>query len=269
MISVIIPTYKNPDYLDLCLRSVIEGQTNKNEIIVVVDGFVDRSKDVLKKYKDVSVIEFEENRGIQTAMNIGVWNASNEKVLILNDDNVLPTGWDVRLEEVYDENVILTVNQIETTGPGMYRFPVIDCGQTAQTFDFEKYLQVENQLSKQEFTPDGNIFPIFLNKKWYVAVGGLDTFYNSPNWCDVDFFMKLQLIPNLSYARTHYVHIYHFGSVSTRKNGEADLFRQLEGHALQQYNYKWGYLPNLFENAMKHNNSKLPFDGQTIRGIRP
>ena len=26
MISVIIPTYKSPDVLDLCLQSVIEGQ---------------------------------------------------------------------------------------------------------------------------------------------------------------------------------------------------------------------------------------------------
>jgi glycosyltransferase involved in cell wall biosynthesis len=41
MISVIIPTYKEPDVLDLCLRSAIEGQQNKNQIIVVVDGFYD------------------------------------------------------------------------------------------------------------------------------------------------------------------------------------------------------------------------------------
>jgi glycosyltransferase involved in cell wall biosynthesis len=33
MISVIIPTYKEPQVLDLCLRSAIEGQKNKNQII--------------------------------------------------------------------------------------------------------------------------------------------------------------------------------------------------------------------------------------------
>lgn len=268
MISVIIPTYKNPDYLDICLRSLIDGQRNQNEIIVVVDGYVDKSTHILEKYKGVLTIEFEENRGIQSAMNIGVWNASNEKILIINDDNVMPNGWDVRLEELYDENVILTVNQIEPTGPGLYKFPVFDCGQTANTFDLEKFLDIESTLSKNVLTDDGNIFPIFLNKKWYVAVGGLDTFYESPNWCDIDFFMKLQLIPNLTYARTHLIHLYHFGSVSTRKSGESDKFRMLEQHASQQFFYKWGYLPNLFENAMKHNNSKLPFDGQSLRGIR-
>ena len=53
MISVIIPTYKEPDALDLCLKSAIEGQSNKNQIIVVVDGFYDLNKEVLKIIKFV------------------------------------------------------------------------------------------------------------------------------------------------------------------------------------------------------------------------
>ena len=36
MISLIIPTYRNPDYLDICLKSATEQQDNENEIIVVI-----------------------------------------------------------------------------------------------------------------------------------------------------------------------------------------------------------------------------------------
>ena len=50
MISVIIPTYKEPEVLDVCLKSVIGGQKHHNQIIVVVDGFYDLNKEVLKKY---------------------------------------------------------------------------------------------------------------------------------------------------------------------------------------------------------------------------
>ena len=50
MISLIIPTYRNPEYLDICLKSAIEQQSTKNEIIVAVDGFMDESKDILEKY---------------------------------------------------------------------------------------------------------------------------------------------------------------------------------------------------------------------------
>ena len=64
-ISVIIPTYKSPDALDLCLRSAIEGQQNKNQIIVVVDGFYDINKEVLEKWsKYIDVLNMEENVGL-------------------------------------------------------------------------------------------------------------------------------------------------------------------------------------------------------------
>ena len=53
MISVIIPTYKSPEYLDLCLESAIKGQDDdQNQIIVVVDGHYDLNKTVLEKWKD-------------------------------------------------------------------------------------------------------------------------------------------------------------------------------------------------------------------------
>ena len=52
MISIIIPTYRNPEYLDICLKSAIEQQKYKNEIIVAVDGFIEESQEVLDKYKD-------------------------------------------------------------------------------------------------------------------------------------------------------------------------------------------------------------------------
>jgi glycosyltransferase involved in cell wall biosynthesis len=53
MISVIITTYKEPEALDLCLRSAIEGQRNKNQIIVVVDGFYDINKEILKNILNI------------------------------------------------------------------------------------------------------------------------------------------------------------------------------------------------------------------------
>ena len=67
MISLIIPTYRNPKYLDTCLKSAVAGQINKdkNEIIVVVDGFVEESKEVLEKYKgEIQVLPLEHNQGM-------------------------------------------------------------------------------------------------------------------------------------------------------------------------------------------------------------
>ena len=131
MISVIIPTYKSPEYLDLCLQSAIQGQDNENQIIVVVDGYYDLNKEVLEKHKDsIDVLNLEQNVGLCKGTNLGVMNAKHDKVLIVNDDNVFPKDWDTRLEfdwncyhdSTYDGNwdewkkpypIVLTPNQIE------------------------------------------------------------------------------------------------------------------------------------------------------------
>jgi glycosyltransferase involved in cell wall biosynthesis len=76
MISVIIPTYKEPEALDVCLQSAINGQRLNNQIIVVVDGFYEVNKEVLDKYKDsIEILVLEENAGLCRATNLGVYNA--------------------------------------------------------------------------------------------------------------------------------------------------------------------------------------------------
>jgi len=109
MISVIIPTYKEPEVLDLCLRSAIEGQTNKNQIIVVIDGYYDLNKEILEKYKDdIDVLDLGENQGLCRATNLGVYNAQYDKILIVNDDNVFPYEWDKALQTAYTPNSVIS-----------------------------------------------------------------------------------------------------------------------------------------------------------------
>ena len=82
MISVIIPTYKSPEVLDLCLQSCIQGQRNTNQIIVVVDGFYEVNREVLQKYKDsIQALVLEENVGLCRGTNLGVYNAEFDKIL--------------------------------------------------------------------------------------------------------------------------------------------------------------------------------------------
>ena len=89
MISLIIPTYRNPKCFDICPKSASEGKVvDSTEIIVVVDGYVSESEEVLSNYNDsIKVLRLENNQGMQTALNLGVMNASNENIMIINDDN--------------------------------------------------------------------------------------------------------------------------------------------------------------------------------------
>ena len=261
MISLIIPTYRNPEYLDICLRSAVEGQDNRNEIIVAVDGYVKESQHILDKYGDhIFVLPFEQNQGMQMALNLGVYNATNAKICIINDDNVLCKGWDTLIEEELREGEVLTINQIEPSGPGIFNFPVKDFG-PMEDFDYEGYISYNEEISSDKFTEDGGIFPFAMFKTDYMMVGGFYTLYQSPFMCDWDFFLKLDLAGR-RFIRTHKGHFYHFGSTATKNGKEGDRFRNTEGPAAHTYIYKWGTPPKLYKN-----NSHRPV-GETVKGIQ-
>jgi glycosyltransferase involved in cell wall biosynthesis len=263
MISIIIPTYRNPKYLDICLQSAIEQADSVNEIIVAVDGFIEESQEVLDKYsKHISVLNLGQNQGMQTALNLGVMNASNEILFIVNDDNVFCKGFDTVIKNSLGPKHVLTLNQIEPTGPGIFNFPVKDFGRNPEVFKYEEFVEYEQTLRENKQTSDGGIFPFAISKKDYMIVGGFDTMYKSPFICDWDFFLKLDL-NHIGFTRTHMAHLYHFGSTATKNGNEGERFKLTEGPAAQMFMYKWGIAPQLFDN-----NSHNPKDGSKIKGIK-
>jgi GT2 family glycosyltransferase len=245
MISVIIPTYKSPEALDLCLRSAIEGQENKNQIIVVVDGFYDLNKEVLEKYSEnIDVLNLEENVGLCRGTNLGVYNAIHDKILIVNDDNVFPRFWDTTLEEEWKtlsrrfdhENIVISPNQVEPY-PSMFKqFIIEDLGTDPKTFDLEKFWQFDyHYASGDKKDENGSTLPIFMSKIDYIRIGGWDENYELGMVADWDFFLKCQL-SGLKMIRTWNCHFYHFASIST--NGEKRQQAEQNGHEYAKY--KWG-----------------------------
>ena len=252
-LSVIIPTYKEPEVLDLCLCSAIEGQSQQNQIIVVVDGYYDINKDVLEKYKDkIEILALDENVGLCRATNLGVYNASNELILIVNDDNVFPKNWDVELEKEYISNSVIAPNQIEPT-PSMFKqFHIRDCGRDPKTFSLENYWKYEESLRGYLTDETGSTLPIFMAKCDYMRVGGWDESYPGPWVVDWEFFMKCEM-SGMKMLRIYNCHFYHFVSIGTRTPEKVAQNRQLEMDCHDYFSYKWG------QNAQHNpiNNSKL------------
>ena len=153
MISVIIPTYKNPDMLHLCLQSAVEGQKNQNQIIVVVDGHYDVNEHVLNKWcHTIEILNLETNVGLCKGTNLGVMNATNEIIFVVNDDNVFSKDFDLEIESQLKERNVLTLNQIEPEGPGIFNFPVKDFGRNPSEFKYEEFIEYEQSIRKNELT---------------------------------------------------------------------------------------------------------------------
>jgi len=254
MISVIIPTFKTPEALDLCIKSAIEGQQHKNQIIIVVDGQYDINKEILEKWsKYIDVLNLEQNVGTCRATNLGVFNAHYDKILIVNDDNVFPILWDTKLLNSFQLNSVISPNQIEPYPSMFSQFIIKDYGKNPKTFELEKFQNETKNLSPQ-IDKTGSTFPIFMSKIDYMKIGGFAEDYPSPSGfvADWEFFMKCQL-NGMNMLRIYDCPFYHFVSLSTKTPEQIELSKQYESNCHEYAKYKWG-------SYIKHNqNNNLKF----------
>lgn len=243
-ISIIIPTYKSPECLDLALDSCINGQYYQNQVIVVVDGFYDINKEILEKWSEhIEVLNLEENVGLCRATNLGVYNAKYDKILIVNDDNVFPYNFDISLCDKFQEGWVWAPNQIEPNPSIFKQFNICNLGTDPKTFDLDKFWEYEENLSEDKVEFNGSTLPIFMSKNDYLRVGGWDENYPQGMVSDCDFFLKCRL-SGMNMVRTYDCHFYHFASVSV--NGEKRAMAEASGHEF--FKYKWGHYMKRDEN---------------------
>lgn len=92
LVSVVIPTFERPDYLERAVVSVAKQTYKKIEIIIVIDGKSDITKQKvseIKKKHDIKItlIETDIKVGGSEARNIGVNNSLGDYVAFLDDDD--------------------------------------------------------------------------------------------------------------------------------------------------------------------------------------
>lgn len=266
-VTTIIPTFNAPNYLDLCLKSATENNTDTdaNPIMVVVDGpeSMRLNIDILEKYADdIVVLDLPEHKGLSIALNLGVAAAETEYVLLLNDDNLVGKEYDTRVlqemdkaEALFGIRTILTLQQVEMQ-PSIYHFGIQEFGNITE-FDYLKWLAYEHATKEDKFLMTGCIFPAIFKKKYYMAVGGMDSeTYASPHVVDQDTFLKWELL-GFKFPRSYNMSFFHFGGASTKQTPDAAKYYKMEHDALQVYHEKWGCRYS----CEPKTNSKLPRDG--------
>ncbi len=103
LVSVVVPAFNRAAAIGGCLRSV-QGQTHQNwEAIVVDDGSMDGTPEVVvqlaRKDGRIRLIRQDRNRGAQAARNVGIRAARGEWIAFLDsDDQFLPYSLESRLE---------------------------------------------------------------------------------------------------------------------------------------------------------------------------
>lgn len=111
--SVIIPTYNGAHKVVKALDSLLLQRKAADEIIVVIDGSTDHTKEIIiaKNYPFQRLIILEQaNGGRAKVRNYGAREASGDLLLFLDDDMVVPNDWVEQhyLHHVHWRNSIVT-----------------------------------------------------------------------------------------------------------------------------------------------------------------
>lgn len=89
-ISIVIPTYNSLRFLRQCLDSISKQDYHNFEVIVVDNGSLDSTADLIKEeYPRTILIENKKNLGACAARNQGIEASFGEWVLVLDSDVVL------------------------------------------------------------------------------------------------------------------------------------------------------------------------------------
>lgn len=161
LISVIVPVYNVETYLDKCLDS-LEAQTWPNmEILVVDDASTDGGGAVCDAHADrdsrISVVHFQENRGISAARNEGIRRAKGEYVSFVDSDDYAEPEL---LEHLYDclvENGA-DISICGTDGLDMKEMSAFVCSRQ----------EVVHRLARRTpflWTPWGKLYPMDMVRK--------------------------------------------------------------------------------------------------------
>ncbi len=208
-VSIIVPVYNVEQYIERCLKSLVEQTCSCNyEIVIVNDGTKDNSMEIVRRfadeYKFIKIIE-QENGGLSSARNTGIANAIGEYIAFVDSDDFVSPDYIKLLYESAvknDSDVVYSnyCNIMDESGRKIGNFPKHKKG----VFDAEKILKqtlqditvrsyVWNKLYRRRVFTDNDLeFPIGINFEDFVVMP--QVFYHSE---------RVSFIPQSLYNYVH------------------------------------------------------------------
>ena len=240
MISIVIPTYNNLDYLKLCLKSLKKNSSYKHEIIIHINDGSDGTLNFVRANNFQYTIS-DDNIGLCSSINKAAKLVSNEFILYSHDDMYFCPNWDkVLLDEVKSLNhdkFYLSGTMIEPNSGHI----VSDFGTDLDTFKEDELLLKYKSINFYDH--QGTHFaPHLVSKKMWNKVGGFSEEFNPGIASDPDFNMKLWKEGVRIFKGLNDFKVYHFGSLTTRKKKN---FIQNRGD--KTFLKKWGISTKFFK----------------------
>ena len=245
-ISVIVPVYNVEKYIDKCLKSLTLQTLQGIEIIIVNDGSLDRSIDIIEKYvkENPTKIKYYEkkNGGLSTARNYGLEYATGEYIAFLDSDDYVEINM---YEEMYNLAKKENADMVECDFIWEWEYG-------KKVYDKRReYKTKEDMMKKPRVVAWNKIYKReILNKNKIRFPEGL--IYE-----DMEFFYKLlPYLNKISYINKYFVHyIQRKDSISNKETKKIeDIFKILDN--IFDY-YKEQNLYNQYEKELKYMKKRI------------
>ena len=252
MISIVIPTYNNINYLKLCLRSLKKNSSYKHEIIIHINDGSDGTLNFVKNNNLKHTIS-KKNIGLCSSINKAAKLVSNQYILYSHDDMYFCPDWDkILLNEVksLDHDYFYFSGTMIEANSGHI---VYDFGIDIDSFKEEELLSKYKHLNFYDH--QGTHFaPHLVSKKMWNKVGGFSEEFNPGIESDTDFNMKLWNEGVRIFKGLNDFKVYHFGSLTTRKKKNL-----IQNRGDKTFLKKWGFSTKFFKKYYLR--SKTKYDG--------
>tara|TARA_Y100000593_G_scaffold79852_1_gene148814 strand:+ start:309 stop:1502 length:1194 start_codon:yes stop_codon:yes gene_type:complete len=251
-ISFIVTNFNTKKYTEWCYNSIRKNLGYKHEIVMLDDGSVDGTWELLQELKstdiNMKIHRNEKNIGIAYAYNKMVDLATNEIVCMLHSDMYVPPKFDEIMLKYMEEYDFITPLRVEPDVgyPSSVDKLLINFGTQSENFDENAFINwhEENIEKNKGRTEQRMFFPWMTTKTLYNNVGGNDELFLKYMVDDDDFYLRIKMAGG-KYTQLFETAVYHMPSKSVRMredNLQVDVDLQYS-KSLRNFVRKWGVWP--------------------------
>lgn len=260
LVSVLVPVYNQEAYVGKCLKSIC-NQTYKNlEVIVINDGSIDGSLDIINKYTNVDKrirVVSKKNEGLAYARRDGYKLAQGEYVINVDSDDWIP---ETAIQDLMEPAILFGTDVVI----GKFYRQYLG-GMITKTVNFSPDLPINRIIKKEELFSSfyisffgKNILPVNECGRIYrksiidLAMQKETLFNENCLHMGEDAYFNLILFPyiNSLYVIDKIVYNYRYGGMTSSYNKyftELFYFGDVRVHLLDKFCYEKGFFPLFFE----------------------
>lgn len=218
--SILIPTWNNLAYLQLCIKSIRKNAHFEHQIIVIINEGKDGTLEWVETQTDLDYIFSDTNLGICFGLNAARSLIQGDYVCYMNDDMYACPNWDLPLKNEIDaighNYFFLSGTMIEPTDTNNPCVIIQPYGTDIDTFEEELLLKNYKKNTKEDWK-GATWPPNVLHRDLWDLVGGMSVEFSPGMYSDPDLSRKLWAAGVRYFKGIGESRVYHFGSKSTGK----------------------------------------------------